>query len=127
MFEPELLLWPGAILAAFAALVLIARPKARGRFWGFDLFGGVGVAAGGMAVYESQRDDAAIEIEASDLFANIFDGWPQAVLVAVIAGAAVLLAVILIQRTLPEWQRTVALSGGVGVVIVLAHLWSAGI
>ncbi len=127
MFERELLLWPGAILAVAAALVLIARPTARGRFWGFDLLGGVGVAAGGMAVYESQRDDAPIEIEASELFANIFDGWPQAVLVAVIAGAAVLLAVILLQRALPEWQRTVALSGGVGIIIVLAHLWSAGI
>ena len=127
MFERELLLWPGVILAGVAALVLVARPTARGRFWGFDLLGGAGVAVGGMAIYESQRNDAPIEIEASDLFANIFDGWPQAALVAVIAAAAVLLAVILIQRALPEWQRTVALSGGVSIVLVLAHLWSAGI
>ena len=127
MFEREILVWPGAILAGIAAVVLVARPKARGRFWGFDLLGGVGLAAGGMAVYESQRDDAPASIEASDLFANIFDGWPQAVLVAVIAAAAVLLVVIVLQRALPEWQRTVALSGGVIIVIVIAHLWSAGL
>lgn len=127
MFERELLLWPGVILAVLGGLVLIVSPERRDHFWGYDLLGGVGAAAGGLLIYDSQRADQPSSIEIEDLFEGIFSGWPQAALVAVIAAAAALVVVIILKRGLPSWQRVVALTFGVAAVIVASHLWSAGL
>lgn len=127
MFDRTVLLWPGIILAVLAALVLVSRPPRRGHFWGFDLLGGITVAGGGLLIYESQRDAEPLRIGVSDLFAGVFDGWPQALLIAVIAAAALMLAVIILQRALPDWQRGLAATAGVITMMVVSHLWSAGL
>jgi hypothetical protein len=127
VFDREILVWPGLVLAALGAVVLVLGRDRRAHFWGFDLLGGVGGAVGGLLIYESQRNDAPARLELSDLFEGIFTGWPQAALVAVIAAAAALVVVILLSRGIPSWQRVLALSVGVGGVIVLSHLWSAGL
>jgi hypothetical protein len=127
VFDRTILLWPGIVVAALAALVLVSRPQRRGHFWGFDLLGGIAVAGGGLLIYESQRDAEPDRIGLSDLFLGVFDGWPHALLISIIAAAIVMLAVILLQRALPEWQRALAMTGGVVTMMVVSHLWSAGL
>jgi len=127
VIERELLFWPGVLLAGLGVAVLIAGARQPGRFWGFDLLGGVGVGGGALIAYESQRDELPVEIDPADLFSGVFDGWPQAVLVSVIIGAALLIATIIIGRSLPSWQRALAMSIGAVAVGVLSHLWSAGL
>ena len=127
MFERELLLWPGVTLAVLGALVLVFSPERRDHFWGYDLLGGVGAAAGGLLIYESERTGQPASIEIEDLFEGIFTGWPQAALVAVIGAGAALIAVIILKRGLPSWQRVLALTFGVASIVIASHLWSAGL
>ena len=127
MFEREVLLWPGLALAVLGALVLVFSPERRDHFWGYDLLGGVGTAAGDLLIYDSQRSGEPASIEVEDLFEGIFTGWPQAALVALIAAAAALVAVIILKRGLPSWQRVLALTFGVTSIVLASHLWSAGL
>jgi hypothetical protein len=127
VFDRTILLWPGIIVAALAALVLVSRPQRRGHFWGFDLLGGIAVAGGGLLIYESQRDAEPLRLGVSDLFNGVFDGWPQALLISIIAAGILMLVVIILQRALPEWQRGLAATAGVVTMMVVAHLWSAGL
>lgn len=121
------LLWIGIAMAAAGGLPLIIRREHTLPWWGVDFFAAFVGVGGGFVIFESQRSRVFDRVELSNVFDGVFTGWLQASLVAVLAAGALVLAMMLVHRSMLGYGRVIALSVGAVLAAVAVRLFENGL
>jgi len=121
------LIFIGLPLAIVGAWALTFRRERRRPWWGVDVMAAAFVVGGGFVIYEARRNDGEGTIDLDSIFDGVFDGWLEASLVAVIAGAALVAVVLILQRVIIRWQRMAAIATGAIAATMVVRLFEDGI
>lgn len=121
------LIWIGIPLLVLAASALIFRRERTLPWWGIDMLAGAAVVGGGFLIYEARRHSGEGRVELETIFNGVFGGWLEAVLLGVIAAAALVVVVMLIQRVILRWQRMGAIAVGALASTMVVRLFEDGL
>lgn len=121
------LIFIGLPLVIVGAWALLFRRERRLPWWGVDVMASAFIVGGGFVIYEARRNDGDGTINLDSIFNGVFDGWLEASLIAVIAGASLVAIVLILQRVIIRWQRMAGIAAGAIAATMAIRLFEDGI